>query len=435
MKIFILISSLLLCPFIMASQGSGDSNKIENLIEATREEVILWRRYLHQNPELSNREFKTMEYIAAQLEIIGLPYEKGMAHTGVIALLETGKPGPVIGLRADIDGLPVKERTGLPFASKAEGEYLGEKVPVMHACGHDAHVAILLGVAKVLKNMKSDLTGKIVFIFQPAEEGAPPGEMGGAELLLKEGLFEKYPVDVIFGLHISSMIETGKIHYRPKGTMAAADRFTIKILGKQSHGSRPWDGIDPVTVAAQVVLGLQNIISRQTDIEQAPAVISVGKITGGVRNNIIPESVELVGTIRTLDTSMQKSIHEKIERTAINIAESAGAKATVEIVKQYPVTFNNPQLTAAMLPSLEKAAGEQHVVVMNPRMGAEDFSFYARQVPGLFFFLGARHPEIDAIDATLHHTPDFLIDENSFPLGIKSFVQLVIDYQKINPEK
>lgn len=427
-----LIQALIYCflSFALTAQPDVSKATTDVLVQKYNPDVIKWRRHLHENPELSNREFKTMEYIAAQLKKIGLPHEIKLAHTGVVAILDTGKPGPVIGLRADIDGLPIKERTGLPFASKAEGEYLGEKVPVMHACGHDAHTAILLGVASVLKDMKDQLTGKIVFIFQPAEEGAPPGEMGGAELLLKEGLFENYPVEVVFGLHISSMIKTGTLHYKPKGIMAAADRFKIVVKGKQTHGSRPWDGIDPVTVAAQIVLGLQNIVSRQVNLETAPSVISVGKISGGVRNNIIPEEVELVGTIRTLDTNIQNIIHEKIKITATHIAESAGAKAEVEIVKQYPVTYNNPTLTASMLPSLEKAAGENNVIVMNPMMGAEDFSFYANKVPGLFFFLGARHPEIDALDATLHHTPDFLIDENSFPLGVKSLVQLVLDYQQ-----
>ncbi|MBK8620519.1 MAG: amidohydrolase [Saprospiraceae bacterium] len=401
----------------------------ETLIEAQTQHVITWRRHLHQYPELSNREFKTMEYICKQLEIIGLPYKKGMAYTGVVATLATGKPGPVIGLRADMDGLPVKERVDLPFASKETSEYLGEQVPVMHACGHDAHVAILLGVAAVLNQMKEQLTGTIVFVFQPAEEGAPPGEEGGAELMIKQGLFKEYGMEVMFGLHISSMIETGRIHYKPKGIMAAADRFNITVKGRQTHGSRPWQGIDPITVSAQIILGLQNIVSRQTDLEKAPAVISIGKIEGGVRNNIIPEEVELIGTIRTLDTAMQSEIHKRIHHTAAHIAESAGAEAVVEIVRQYPVTYNHPELTTKMLKSLEKAAGSKNVLVMNPMMGAEDFSFYAREVPGLFFFLGARHPEIDALDATLHHTPDFKIDENSFPLGMSSLIQLVLDYQ------
>lgn len=418
----------------LPSEAQKKQNKpsLDALIQVQTQDVVTWRRHLHQYPELSNREFKTMEYICKQLDIIGLPYKKGLAYTGVVATLVTGKPGPVVGLRADMDGLPVKERVDLPFASKETAEYLGEQVPVMHACGHDAHVAILLGVASVLHKMKDQLNGTIVFVFQPAEEGAPPGEEGGAELMIKQGLFKEYGMEVMFGLHISSMIETGKIHYKPKGIMAAADRFKITVKGKQTHGSKPWDGIDPITVSAQIILGLQNIVSRQINLEQAPAVISVGKISGGVRNNIIPEEVELVGTIRTLDTVMQRQIHQKIHQTAVNIAESAGAEAIVEVVKQYPVTYNHPELTSKMLVSLEKAAGSNNVLVMNPMMGAEDFSFYAREVPGLFFFLGARHPEIDALDATLHHTPDFKIDENSFPLGMSSLIQLVLDYQNQN---
>ncbi len=424
----------LLLTFSLPSEAQKKQNKpsLDALIQAQTQDVVTWRRHLHQYPELSNREFKTMEYICKQLDIIGLPYKKGMAYTGVVATLVTGKPGPVVGLRADMDGLPVKERVDLPFASKETSEYLGDQVPVMHACGHDAHVAILLGVASVLHKMKDQLTGTIVFVFQPAEEGAPPGEEGGAELMIKQGLFKEYGMEVMFGLHISSMIETGKIHYKPKGIMAAADRFKITVKGKQTHGSKPWDGVDPITVSAQIILGLQNIVSRQLNLEQAPAVISVGKISGGVRNNIIPEEVELVGTIRTLDTVMQRQIHQKIHQTAVNMAESAGAEAKVEIIKQYPVTYNHPELTSKLLASLEKAAGSNNVLVMNPMMGAEDFSFYAREVPGLFFFLGARHPEIDALDATLHHTPDFKIDENSFPLGMSSLIQLVLDYQNQN---
>ena len=425
---------LFLSTFMLGLLLQGDaqeiiqSGEIDNYIQNVKPDVITWRRHIHQNPELANREFETMEYICRQLDNIGLPYKKGMAYTGVVAVLETGKPGPVIGLRADMDALPVRERVNLPFASKVETEYLGSKVGVMHACGHDAHVAILLGVAKVLKFIQPKLIGKIVFVFQPAEEGAPPGEEGGAELLIKQGLFEEHKMEVMFGLHISSMVETGKINYKPRGIMAAADRFEIKVKGKQTHGSKPWDGVDPITVSAQIVLGLQNIISRQVNLETAPAVITVGKITGGVRNNIIPEEVEMIGTIRTLDTAMQSLIHRKIKHTAMHIAESAGAEAEVNIYKQYPVTFNDPELTVKMLPSLEKAVGPENVRVMNPMMGAEDFSFYAKQVPGLFFWLGARHPHIDPIDATLHHTPDFLIDEDSFPAGIKSFVQLVLDY-------
>lgn len=403
------------------------SVKIEKLAKQNEQDVIKWRRHLHQYPELSNREYNTMAYIAENLKGMNITIETGMAHTGVVAVLDTGKPGPVIGLRADMDGLPVRERVDLPFASKQESEYLGQKVGVMHACGHDAHVAILMGTARILNEMKNDLKGKIVFVFQPAEEGAPEGEEGGAALMIKQGLIDKYGIEVMYGLHISSGVDVGTITYKPMGTMAAADQFIIKVKGKQSHGSRPWAGVDPIVVAAQIILGLQTIISRQVDLTNEAAVITVGKITSGVRNNIIPEEAEMIGTIRTLDTAMQRMVHEKIILTAEKIAESAGAKAEVDIIIGYPVTYNNPQLTAKMLPSLEKVAGENNVRVVKAITGAEDFSFYAQKVPGLFFFLGGKPKDVNILDAPPHHTPDFYIDESGFILGMKAMAQLVID--------
>ena len=409
------------------SDGKEMADLIEKLAVKYENDVITWRRHLHQNPELSNREFKTMEYIAANLKAMDVRIETGMAHTGVVAVLETGRPGPVIGLRADMDALPVRERTNLPFASKVESEYLGQKVGVMHACGHDSHVAILMGTAKMLHDMKDKLNGKIVFVFQPAEEGAPDGEEGGAALMIKQGLIDKYGIQVMYGLHISSVTEVGKITYRPMGTMAAADQFKITVKGKQTHGSRPWSGVDPITVSAQIIMGLQTIVSRQLDLTDEAAVISIGKITSGVRNNIIPEEAEMIGTIRTLDTAMQRQVHERIRRTAVSIAESAGATADVMIKIGYPVTYNNPELTARMLPSLEKAAGEDNVRVIKAMTGAEDFSFYAQKVPGLFFFLGGMSKDVHPLDATQHHTPDFIIDESGFTLGMKALAQLVVD--------
>lgn len=403
------------------------STKIANLAQQTEAEVIKWRRHLHQYPELSNREFKTMAYIAENLKGMDISFEQGMAYTGVVAVLNTGKPGPVIGLRADIDGLPVKERVDLPFASKEESTYLGQKVGVMHACGHDAHVAILMGTAKILHAMKNDLKGKIVFVFQPAEEGAPDGEEGGAALMIKQGLIEKYGIEVMYGLHISSITDVGTISYKPMGIMAAADKFTIKVKGKQSHGSKPWSGVDPIVISAQIIMGLQTIVSRQMDLTKDAVVVTVGKLTSGVRNNIIPEEAEMIGTIRTLDTSMQRIVHEKLKLTAEKIAESAGATAEVNIQIMYPVTYNNPQLTAKMLPSLEKAAGENNVRVIKASTGAEDFSFYAQKVPGLFFFLGGKPKDINVIDASQHHTPDFYLDESGFILGMKALAQLVVD--------
>jgi amidohydrolase len=396
------------------------------------EKVIEWRRHFHQNPELSNREFNTAEYVANHLRSLGLKVETGMAKTGVIGLLDTGKPGPMVALRADMDALPVRERVDVPFASKVESEYLGEKVGVMHACGHDSHIAILMGTAEVLTNMRDELTGKVLFVFQPAEEGAPPGEEGGAKLMVKEGLFEMYPIDVFFGLHIYSTLETGKIAYRPKGMMAAADRFTIKVKGKQTHGSMPWGGVDPIAISSQIIMGLQTIISRQTDLTKEPAVITVGKFNSGVRNNIIPEEAEMIGTIRTFDTDMQKTIHEKIIKTAKLIAESGGAEAEVHIQIGAPVTYNNPELTAAVIPSLEKTAGKNNLIITKPVTGAEDFSFFANEVPSFFFFLGGMPKGVSPLEAAPHHTPDFFIDEGGFALGVQTMTQLVFDYGRLN---
>jgi amidohydrolase len=395
--------------------------------------VIEWRRHFHQYPELGNQEFKTAEKVAAHLKSLGLEVKTGIAYTGVVGILKGEKPGPVVALRADMDGLPVTERVKLPFASKERSTYLGQEVGVMHACGHDTHTSILMGVAEILTGMKKDLKGTVMFIFQPAEEGVPPGEEGGAQLMLKQGIFDApYPKpEVAFGLHISSDLEVGKIRYKPGGTMAAADMFSIKVKGKQSHGSRPWSGVDPIVVSAQIILGLQTIVSRQTDLTKEAAVITVGKITSGVRNNIIPEEAEMIGTIRTLDTAMQREIHRRIRHTATNIAESAGATAEVEIHIGYPVTYNNPELTKEMLPSLFKAAGgEDNVLVSRPITGAEDFSFYAQRVPGLFFFLGGMPKGQDPLTAAPHHTPDFYIDESGFKTGIKALCQLTLDYME-----
>lgn len=401
---------------------------LDQLAKQIEPRVIEWRRHFHQYPELSNREFKTSEKVADHLKSLGLEVRTGIAHTGVLGILKGGKPGPVVALRADMDALPVIERVPLPFASKERSTYLGQEVGVMHACGHDSHTAILMGVAEILTGMKKDLKGTVMFIFQPAEEGAPPGEEGGAELMLKQGLFDNPKPEVAFGLHISSDLEAGKLRYKPGGIMAAADMFTIKVKGKQTHGSRPWSGVDPIVVSAQIILGLQTIVSRQTDLTNEAAVITVGKFTSGVRNNIIPEEAEMIGTIRTLDTVMQREIHERIRRTATSIAESAGAKAEVNIKIGYPVTYNSPELTKEMLPSLFAAAGEENVLVSRPITGAEDFSFYAQRVPGLFFFLGGMPKGQDSLDAAPHHTPDFFIDESGFTTGIKALCQLTLDY-------
>lgn len=402
--------------------------KIDLLANQIEPKVIEWRRHIHQNPELSNREFKTAEKVAKHLTSLGIKVQTGVAHTGVVGVLKGGKPGPTVALRADMDALPVIERVDLPFASKVKSTYNDMEVGVMHACGHDTHVAMLMGAAEVLSSIKKELKGTVVFIFQPAEEGAPPGEEGGAELMVKEGVLKNPDVDVIFGLHINSKTEVGKITYKPGGTMAAADRLVIKVKGQQTHGSTPWAGVDPIMTASQIITGLQTIISRQTELTKEGAVISIGLIRGGVRNNIIPEEVEMIGTIRTLDVKMQELIHEKIKLTATKIAESSGAVAEVIIEKGYPITYNDVDLTNQMLPTVKEVAGAENVKLVDARTGAEDFSFYAQKVPGLFLFLGGMPKGKNPKEAASHHTPDFFIDESSMKLGVRTLCNLTIDY-------
>lgn len=398
--------------------------------DAILPEMIQWRRYLHQHPELSNREYKTAEYIVAHLKKLGLAVQTGVGKTGVVGILKGGKPGPVIALRADMDGLPVRERVDLPFASKAEGEYLGEQVPVMHACGHDSHMAILMGTASVLSDMKKDIAGTVKFIFQPAEEGPPGDEEGGAPLMIKEGVMDNPKVDVIFGLHISSATPVGEIKYKSGAEMAASDWFTIKVKGKQSHGSQPWAGVDPVVIAAQIIQGLQTIVSRQQNLTRAPVVITVGKIHSGVRSNIIPEELVMEGTIRTLDEDMHKDVHERIRHTANHIAAAGGATVEVTIDTKTKVTYNDPDLVKLMLPSLEGVAGKGKVYEMEWTTGAEDFSFYGDKAPAFFFFLGGMPSGQDAKKAPPHHTPDFYIDDSRLDTGLKAFCNMVIDYAK-----
>lgn len=416
---------------------SGDETvyqQIDAQAEQIFDQVVEWRRHFHENPELSNREEETAVYIAKYLESLGLEVKTGIAHTGVVAILEGGKDGPVVGLRADMDALPVKERTDVPFKSTKRTTYLGQEVGVMHACGHDTHIAMLMGAAKILSDMKDQLQGSVKFIFQPAEEGAPPGEEGGAELMVKEGVLENPDVDVIFGQHISSQTEIGTIRYRPKGTMAAADRFVITVKGKQTHGSTPWTGVDPIVTSAKIIEGLQTIVSRKTELTKAAAVISVGKIQSGVRNNIIPEEAEMIGTIRTLNTEMQKKIHNDIRHVATMIAKSMGAVAEVEIQEGYPVTYNDPELTEQMLPSLRQMAGTENVVLMDAITGAEDFSFFQIEVPGFYYFVGGMPKGMDPADAAPHHTPDFYIEEEGMKLGVKSLVALTVDYMEKHSE-
>lgn len=424
-----IISGLLLIAFGLNAQVNASlQSKVDKQARDIEQKMIDWRRDLHQNPELSNREFKTSAKVAEHLKSLGIEVQTGIAHTGVVGILKGGKPGPVIALRADMDALPVTERNNLPFASKEKAIFNGQETGVMHACGHDAHVAILMSVAEILSKNKNDLKGTIKFIFQPAEEGAPAGEKGGAGLMVEEGVLENPNVDVIFGLHVRSISKLGVIEYRPKGFMAASDWFTIKVYGKQSHGSRPWLGVDPIVVSSQIIAGLQTIVSRQTDLTQAAAVISIGRINSGIRENIIPETLEMSGTIRTFDPQMQSIIHDKIKLTATNIAESAGARAEVIIDKKMPVTFNNEKITKQMVASLKRAAGDNNVIEIPPDTGSEDFAYYVEKVPGMFFFVGACPADMDPAKAASHHTPDFMMDEGSMRVGLKAMLQLTLDY-------
>ena len=407
---------------------SGAYSEIDRMADQLEPQVIAWRRDFHQYPELSNREFKTAEKVAAHLRSLGLEVRTGVAATGVVGILRTGKPGPTIALRADMDALPVTERAPVPFASRVRDTYLDTDVGVMHACGHDTHMAMLMGAATVLTKMKGQLKGTVVFLFQPAEEGAPPGEKGGAGLMVEEGVLDNPKAEVVFGLHINAQTEVGMIRFKPGGTMAAADKFTIKVKGKQTHGSTPWTGIDPITVAAQIIQGLQMIVARQSELTKEPAVISVGKITGGVRHNIIPEEVEMIGTIRTLDPEMQDLIHQKIKLTATNIAEASGATAIVDIERGVPVTFNSLELTQAMGPTMKRVAGEDNVVLTRAITGSEDFSFFANKVPGLFLFLGGMPKGKNPMEAAPHHTPDFYIDDSGMKLGVRLLCNLTVDY-------
>ena len=406
------------------------NNTIAVKAEAIQNQLVQWRRHLHQYPELGNREFKTAAYIVEQLKDLGLEIKTGIAKTGVVAILRGGKPGPVIALRADMDALPVKERANIPYASTDSSMYGNTKVAVMHACGHDAHVAILIGTARVLAGMKKDIAGTIKFIFQPAEEGPPEGEEGGAALMVKEGVMDNPKVDVIFGMHIESWIPAGDIQYKPGSFMASADLFTIKVKGRSSHGSQPWLGVDPIAVSAQIIEGLQNIVSRQMDLTKAPVVITVAKINSGVRFNIIPEEAFMEGTLRTLDSKMQQDVQARMKFTAAKIAEASNATAEVNFYNKTLVTYNTPDLVEKMLPSLQAAAGKNNVRPMEWVTGAEDFSFFGTKAPAFFFYFGGMPRGNNAKNAPPHHTPDFMIDDSRLFVGVKTFCQLVFDYPK-----
>lgn len=428
----------LLCFFAtigLSAQVNPTSAKLLQQADALEPKLIEWRRHFHQYPELSNREVKTGARLAELLRGRGIEVQHPVAKMGVVGILRGGKPGPVIGLRADIDALPVTERSSLPFASREKSTFNGIETGVMHACGHDGHMAILLGVAEILSKNKSELRGTIKFIFQPAEEGAPPGEEGGASLMIKEGVMDNPKVDVVFGLHIQSLVPLGTVAYRSEGLMASVDNLNIKVKGRGAHGATPWDSVDPIVVASQIVLGLQTIVSRQTELTKAAAVITVGSFHAGIRRNIIPEEATLEGTIRTFDADMQKKVHEKIKTSATRIAESAGATADVTIDILYPVTYNDPALTRQMAPTLERVVGKDNAKVISPVTMAEDFSFYQQKVPGFFFFVGAYSPDRKPAAQPTHHTADFMIDERCLVIGVKSLLSLATDYSSNSKSK
>ncbi|MFD0751668.1 amidohydrolase [Mucilaginibacter calamicampi] len=410
--------------------ASAQTTVISTKADALKDKIIAWRRDFHEHPELGNREVRTSGIIAKHLQSLGIEVKTGVATTGVVGVLKGDKPGPVVALRADMDALPVIERTASAFASKVKTQYNGQEVGVMHACGHDSHMAILMAVAEILSGMKKDLAGTVKFIFQPAEEGTPLGEKGGAEQMVKEGVLENPKVDVVFGLHIDSQIEVGKITYRPGGTMAGVSDMQIIVNGRSAHGASPWSSVDPVLVSAQIVNNLQSIVSRNVNVTQNPAVVTIGTIKGGTRFNIIPENVVMEGTLRYFTAGDEKILKDNVRRIATKTAEAYGATADVKIPysNQYPVTYNDPALTAKMLTTLEASAGKGNVLLKPAVTTAEDFSFYQQKVPGLFFFLGGMPKGADPLKAPSHHTPDFYIDESGFTLGVKALCNLTLDY-------
>jgi amidohydrolase len=410
------------------AQNKALNTRIAQLATQQESKVIAWRRDFHEHPELGNEETRTAGIIAAHLKKLGLEVQTGVARTGVVGILRGGKPGPVVALRADMDGLPITEANELPFASKVKATYLGQPVGVMHACGHDTHVAMLMGAAEVLSQVKKDLPGTVKFIFQPAEEGSLPGVEGGAKLMVKEGVLDKPKVDAVFGLHINAQTEVGNLTYRSGGIMASSDRFTIKVSGKGAHGAYPWNSVDPVVTAAQIILGLQTIVSRQVKLIDDAAVVTVGTVNAGVRYNVIPPDVEMSGTIRALNPAVQKEIWASIRRIATNIAESAGATAEVTVDPYVPVTNNNASLMAQMLPTLQAVAGPAQVREIKAVTGAEDFAYYQEKVPGVFLFVGGMKKGQDPATAADHHTAGFRIDESGLTLGVKTLATLAADY-------
>ncbi|MEO5511432.1 MAG: amidohydrolase [Longimicrobiales bacterium] len=409
------------------------SSQINTRAAAVEKRVVAWRRDIHEHPELGNSEVRTAKLVADHLRGLGMEVRTGVAHTGVIGVLKGGRPGPVVALRADMDALPVTEQVNVPFASTARGTYLGQDVGVMHACGHDTHVAMLMGAAEVLAGMRAQLQGTVLFIFQPAEEGVPPGEEGGAKMMLEEGAFSSPKPDAIFGIHIFGGIPAGDAVYRVGGMLASADQMRIVVSGRQTHGARPWGGIDPIVIGSQIVLGLQTIVSRQVDLATAAAVVTVGMFQGGVRNNIIPDSVVLVGTIRALDQSMREDVHARVKRTAEGIAASAGATVAVTITDGTPVTVNNAALTQWAAPVLERVIGKGRAYVGPANMVSEDFSYFANTVPGFYFLLGATPRDTDMKSAASNHSPLFFVDESALPVGVRALAELATSFLASGP--
>ena len=428
LRIVLLSFLLSLATAITGMPANKLEDKIEKLAKKVEPKVIEWRRDIHENPELGNREFRTVEKVANHLRSLGLEVKTGVAHTGVVGILRGGKAGKVVGLRADMDALPVTERTDVPFASKVKSMFNDQEVGVMHACGHDTHVAILMGVAEVLTSMKNDIPGTVKFIFQPAEEGPPAGEEGGARMMVKEGVLENPDVDAIFGLHISALTEVGQITYKPKGAQASADTWRLVVKGRQTHGSTPWTGIDPIYVASQILTQYQGIISRELELTNEAAVVSVGRMVSGVRANIIPEDATMEGTIRSLDQGMREQIHRRMKEIAEGTAAIHGGTAVLEINEVAPIVYNDPDLTARMVPSLQKVAGLANVTQIKAVTPAEDFAYFQEKVPGFYFGLGGMTPGADRSKVAFHHTPDFYIDESGLVLGVKALSVLAVDF-------
>ena len=424
------VMAVIALTFCVSVQSQVLPKNFNDLTKQVEPNLIEWRRHFHEFPELSNREFNTGKYIAEYLKSIGLEVKYPVAKTGVVAILRGGKPGPNIGLRADIDALPVLERAPISFASKVKAEYNGQQVSVMHACGHDAHTAILMATAKTLKDMQKDVAGTVVFLFQPAEEGSPNNEEGGAPLLIKEGAMDNPKLDVVFGLHMAASLPAGMLAYKSGAAQASSDLFKIIVHGKGSHGAMPWGSVDPIVVSAQIIEGLQHIVSRQSDLTKAPLVISIGSLHAGVRANIIPETAQMDGTIRSLDPIMRKETHEKIKQTANSIAAASGATVEVDIKTQTLVNYNDPALAKKAAISLSKVAGAENVFESNWTTAAEDFSFYGEKAPTFFFSLGGMEKGKKPSEVGGHHTPDFYLDESGFINGVKAFCNLVFDFKK-----